>query len=437
MHVLRSRFAIVLAAGLAALGSASLLLGRADPANGGRSARAESELRDRDIQFYQERAQSDPWSAADLAQLAGLYLQRGRETGEIADLVRAEEAARRSLALRNRRNGKAALVLASSWLARHRFPEALELARELCRAEPTQVSHCALLGEIQLEMGDYEGARRTFDAISHARTNLAVAPRFARWSEIVGAPDAARRILDGALDEARRRPDLPREQLAWFYLRVGDLELRTGRMRLAQRALRDGLRVAPDDRRLLAGMARLEASRHRWKKAIRYGERALAAVPEPATLALVGDAYAALGDSVTAERYFAAVERSAIQAPEPFNRAWTQFRLDHGRRLPETLALLRDEIQVRRDVYGYDQLAWALYQTGDYPAARAAVAAALRMGTRDGVLFFHAGMIERALGHRDQALGYLRIALEINPYFHHLHAATAQAAVESLTDQNP
>ncbi|MBI3982798.1 MAG: hypothetical protein HY337_07790 [Gemmatimonadetes bacterium] len=436
MNFWRSRFAIALATGLVAIGSARLLLGRAEAANARASGLADSAMLARDIRFYEERVQGDPWSAADLAQLAGLYLQRGRETGEIADLVRGEDTARRSLTLREARNGKAALVLASVLLARHRFPEALEVARELCQADPTRVSSCALYGEIQLEMGDYDGARHTFAALSHARTNLAVAPRLARWSEILGATDAARRLLQGALAEARQRPDLPREQLAWFYLRVADLELRNGGLRDAERAFRNGLRVAPDDRRLLAGMARLEAVRHHWRKAIRYGERALATVPDPGTLALVGDAYAEMGDTIAAERYFAAVERSAVEAPEPFNRAWTQFRLDHGRRVPETLALLRDEVQVRRDVYGYDQLAWALYRAGDYRAAREAMAAALRLGTRDAVLHFHAGMIEKALGEYRSTLGHLSTALEINPYFHHEFAPQARAAADSLAAEN-
>jgi len=360
-------------------------------------AAREQSIRALDIAFYDARVRRDPESAADLAQLAGLFLQRGRETGTPADFRRAEHFAGRALALRWGRNGRAQLVLASSLLAQHRFVEAREAARDLVALEPESPGYRALLGEIELELGDYDAAGVTFAALGSSWRNLAVAPRLARWAEIRGRTSEARYILGVALAEARRRPDLSAEEVAWFHLRVGDLELRHGRLGEAERALREGLAVRPDDARLHGALARLAGLRGDWKRVIAHGERAGAGA-DLATLALVGDAHAALGDRAAADASWAAVERAAAANPEPFNRQWTQFRLDHRRRLPETLALLRREITVRQDVYGYDQLAWALYLSGDYVAARDAITRALRMGTRDAVLFRHAAMIARAPG---------------------------------------
>ncbi|MGH7547995.1 MAG: tetratricopeptide repeat protein, partial [Gemmatimonadales bacterium] len=316
----------------------------------------------------------------------------------------------------------------SSLLAQHRFPEALEAARRLNELAPAEPGARALLGEIQLELGDYDAARKTFAALASERRHLAVAPRLARWAEIQGHTAEAGHLLRRALTEAVPRRDLALEQVAWFYLRLGDFELRHGRLGEAEWVLRAGLEARPDDPRLLAARARLEALRQRWPQAIAYGERAGAGA-DLATLALIGDGYAALGDSARAEAYYAAVERAAAERPEPFNRQWTQFRLEHGWRVPETLALLSAEIAVRRDVYGYDQLAWALHLAGEDAAAREAMTQALRMGTRDAVLFFHAGMIERALGNRAAARRYLREALAINPLFHPTYPAVARAAL--------
>ena len=50
---------------------------------------------------------------------------------------------------------------------------------------------------------------------------------------MTGRTDLARRILGNALADAGARTDLPREQRAWFAYRVGDLELRTGRLAAA------------------------------------------------------------------------------------------------------------------------------------------------------------------------------------------------------------
>jgi tetratricopeptide (TPR) repeat protein len=361
------------------------------------SAAAEIALRGEHIAFYERRVTEDTESAADLGQLAGLYLQRARESGEIEDYHRAERAARRSVAIRSARNGKTRLVLASSLLARHRFPEALQEARALVAASPEVSSYRALLGEIEMEMGEYDAARATFAALDGVQRELAVAPRLARWAEITGRTPQARRLLLRALADASARVDLPNEQVAWFHLRVGDLELRDGRLRAAADAFRAGLAVRPGDERLLAGMARVAAARRKWRRVIAYGDQ-LGERADIATLALVGDAYAARGDSADAERWYARAEAKARANPEPFNRQWTLFRLEHGRDVRETLTLLREENRVRRDIYGYDQLALALLLSGEYREARTAMAQALHMGTRDPMLLRHAGMIERTGG---------------------------------------
>jgi tetratricopeptide (TPR) repeat protein len=387
-------------------------------------------LRDADIAFYAKRAVEDPWSAADRAQLAGLWLQRGRESGDPADFRRAEQLARASLSLRESRNARTRLVLASSLLAQHRFTEALEVAEDLVRDEPEIVGYRALLAEIALELGRYEEAAAQFDTLYHARRDLAVAPRLARWAELRGDRAHARRILEAALETARSRSDLPREQLAWFHLRVADLALRHGRLRDAERALRDGLVGEPGDTRLVAALARVAAARGRWREAIRLVELA-ADRADLAALALAGDAAAALGDTATAERWYAAVEHRAAENPEPFNRQWTQFRVDHARRLPETIALLLDEVRVRPDVLGWDLLSWALYQGGAYSEARSAIRQAVRLGTQDALLYFHAGMIEHRLGRADSARALLEHALRLNPRFHHFYADTARAMLRA------
>jgi len=272
-----------------------------------------------------------------------------------------------------------------------------------------------LLGEIQLELGDYGAAGATFASLAGARRSLAVAPRLARWAELRGRVEEARRLLEDARAEAFRRRDLPREQVAWFQLRVGDVELRHGRLAEAERALRDGLDVLPDDARLLAALGRVAAARGRWRSVIRWGERAGGAA-DIATLALVGDAHAALGDRPAAALWYARAERLAAERPEPFNRQWTQFRLDHRRAVAQTRMLLEQEIRIRPDVYGWDLLAWARYLDGDVAGASDAMGRALHMGTRDATLFYHAGAIARAEGREAEARRLFREALITNPY---------------------
>jgi tetratricopeptide (TPR) repeat protein len=372
--------------------------------------RNESRIRELNIGFFERRLARDPSSAYDLAQLASLHLQRGRERGDPGDVLRAEELARRSLASRDTRNTKGYTTLVTTLMTEHRFNEARMEAERLLSLDSTEVSSRAILAEIDMELGRYEAARARFGALYGQRTNLAVAPRLARWLELEGQVEEARRLLTDALARALANPKMPREQIAWFHLRVGDLELRSGHPRSAERAYRAGLAAAPDDARLLAAMARVESARGRRRDAIAFGEQSIAIAPDPATLGLIGDAYAALGDSTKAQEYIHAMEVVTLAQPGGYHRGWSLFLLDHGRRIPEVLAQVETEIRTRPDIYGWDLLAWALHRSGRDREALPAMARALSLGTRDAMLFNHMAMIERGLGHRIAAQQYLERA---------------------------
>ena len=225
---------------------------------------------------------------------------------------------------------------------------------------------------------------------------------------------------------------MPGEQVAWFHLRLGDLALRYGHLSEAERELRAGLELAPGDYRLLGAMARLEAARHEWTRAIEHGEAAIAHALDPATLGIVGDAYAALGDSARAADCFRAMEVAVLHQPGPFHRAWSLFLLDHDREVPTVLAKAREALVSRRDIYGYDLVAWALHRSGRDAEAQAPMDSALALGTRDAMLFFHAGMIARGRGRDAEARRRLQAALETNPFWHPFQPATARAVLDSL-----
>ena len=393
----------------------------------------ELEVRTADIGFFEARAARDPESATDRTRLAALYMQRARETSDDQDYVRAEQTARASLALRTQRNDAASVVLASALLAQHRFIEARDVARSLVVQSPEVDAYRALLGETSLELGDYAAARAAFGSLGGvARRSLSIAPRLARWAEIRGDTTAAREIMRDAVEAADERRDLPREQAAWFHLRLADLYLRQGRERGAERELRDGLAINPADHRLLAAMARLAAVRQDWREAIRYGDSAIAITLDPATLGLVSDAHAALGDTAKAAEYVAAMEVAVGQEPGAYHRAWSLFLLDHGRRVPEVLAAAQAELAGRRDIHGYDLVAWALYKSGRAAEAREPMRLAMAQGTQDAMLHYHAGMIALASGDPVSARDHLERALAIAPAFDHAAPAIARATLDSL-----
>jgi len=67
-----------------------------------------------------------------------------------------------------------------------------------------------------------------------------------------------------------------------------------------------------------------------------------------------------------------------------------------------------------------------------YKEAAEAMAEALKPGTKDASLFYHAGMIHAGLGEKDKARDYLKKALDLNPHFSLLQAEKARKALDDL-----
>jgi tetratricopeptide (TPR) repeat protein len=363
----------------------------------------ETNVRDRDIEFYSKRILEDPASATDRFTLAGMLFTRARNSGSTADLDSAEGLVRESIAKRTQRNYQAFELLASLLMARHEFRSAHNVALRADSLDPGTPSHLALLGEIELELGDYDAAAGHFEAAHYDGRNFTAGARFARWYEVTGHIDVARQYLKRAIVNVDRRDDLPREQVAWFHYRLGDLELRAGNVAAADSAFLVGLARHPDDVRALGGLARAALIRGEWRKAVEFGERATALQLDPATLGTVSRAYAELGDTAQAASYARAMSVSALKQPGVIHRGWGLFLLDYGttQDRADVLVRARRELRDRQDVYGHDLMAWALYRNGQIGEARKEMRLALSQHTQDIMLAEHA----RAIGVSVNELG--------------------------------
>ncbi len=376
-----------------------------------REPRAESPSRrvaESNIAFFEARVARDPYGARDRARLGALYLARARQVGGEEDLRRAESMARESRRVRGRRNPDAMQVLAGALMAQHRFVEAREVMQAVTAETPGDVTARATLGEIALELGRYPEADSLFQSLALRRYDVAIGPRYARWLEIHGHSGEARTLLEevrAGLDGGFR---VPPEQVAWFDLRLGELATRNGRPDLAEAAFRRGLVLVPGDAALLTALARLRGYRGEWRGAVELATDALAARFDPATLALLAEAHAAVGESVQSAEYARALSVAVSGQSAGFHRGWALFLLDHGGDPREVLRRAEVEHRDRHDVYGHDLMGWALYRAGRSTEARAFADSALARGTRDPLLSFHAGIIALATG--DTAAGAARLA---------------------------
>ncbi len=103
------------------------------------------------------------------------------------------------------------------------------------------------------------------------------------------------------------------------------------------------------------------------------------------------------------------------------------FEADHGDRR-RALRLARQGYAAAPSVRSADALGWALTRAGRPVDGLAFARRALRLGSRDPLFLYHAGIAARAAGERDAARSYLARALEANPRFSPLHGPRAAAS---------
>jgi tetratricopeptide (TPR) repeat protein len=164
--------------------------------------------------------------------------------------------------------------------------------------------------------------------------------------------------------------------------------------------------------------------------------------------AALGDLLEQLGRREEAARQYELLEfveqsaAGAISAPTTtYSPLLALFWADHDRRLDDALVIARRERSRRSDVYTCDLLAWCLFKNGLLADSRTAIDEALRLGTRDARISYHAGLIYAATGDRAGAARHMKRALSVRTSFDNsaasfsvLQSDAAKRALVSLTD---
>jgi len=227
------------------------------------------------------------------------------------------------------------------------------------------------------------------------------------------------------------------ENVAWVQVQLGNVRFDGGDLAGASHDYDAALAAMPGYAPALAGSARVVAARGDLDEAARLYDTAVTTIPLPEFVVAYGDVLAAAGRDKEAAAQFALV--TAIQQLQAANGVNTDLELalytaDHGRPedLPKAVEQAQRQVAERPSVVAWDVLAWTLYRSGDLNGAAEASQQALRLGTQNALMRFHAGMIAAARGEREEAISLLQSALALNPYFSVRYVPEAKATLASL-----
>jgi tetratricopeptide (TPR) repeat protein len=213
--------------------------------------------------------------------------------------------------------------------------------------------------------------------------------------------------------------------LGWNRVRLGELYFRTGNLEKAEEQYGAAQTLQPDGYLVLEHLAELRAAQGKFEESIALYQKLIARLPRAEFLQALGDVYAFMGRPTDAkpcyERARDAYMKSVEQGNAHYYHHLAGFYSDAQENPAEALRWARKDLEVRRSVYAYDSLAWALYKNGEFARAAEEMTHALTLGTKDAHLLFHAGMIFSRAGGLDRGRELLNQAMAVNPRYNSFH----------------
>lgn len=368
------------------------------------------------ITALEARVRGPASSPYDTGELAELYLARALRSADATDYARAEEMAKRSLAVLPAPSS-VPLVLAKLANARHQFRDAIRIASDYA-AHHRAAGAWGILATAYLALGELPAAAAAADRLTTLRpdtgaylTRALVLQAQGRDAE--AAFDFERAI---AVEEPGDAEGAARTRALW-----ARFLLRRGGWAAADAVAAEALRVDPSSALALAQRAEVALRTGHYAEAKQRFERAFVEarqvrylIDEARAQELGGDLEAATSTRAQVER----LVRADLRETGLGHRLdLVEVLLDRGGAadVTEAIALAREEVAARPSADTHFQLARGLAHAGAHADAMTELRAALATGVRDARMYELAARLERALGNPPRAAMYAREADALDP----------------------
>jgi tetratricopeptide (TPR) repeat protein len=374
---------------------------------------------DKQITALQEKAKSQRDKLEWWFLLGQAWVQKARESSDPGFYLNANACAEIALEI-DSKSPMALNLLGMVLLNDHKFREARDVANQILSIRTDEQLAYGLLSDAQLELGNFDQAVEAAEKMVSLKPNLPSYARasYLRWLQ--GDAAGAKTVIRSAIDAGSKDQRDP-EPRTWTMVQAAMLFWHEGDYEGADAGFDLALKSMSDYPPALVGKGRVAMAKGEGKRAAELFDKAYQQSPLVETAWLLGDARSMAGDAQGAKAAYDLVVKNGKSDP----RTLALFYATMDRDKDEALRLATEEKKTRGDLYTLDAYAFAAYRAGKLDEARTASDAALKLGTRDAKLLYHAGAIRLAAGDAEGGKKLLREALAYNPKFDYTGAADA------------
>ncbi len=370
---------------------------------------------DRYISKNQEDLQSNPDNISLLVKTGFAYIQKTREENDPQYYDNAKNYFERAIEL-DEKNADAYAGLGSIYLSEHNFKEALESGKKAREFNPYSVYALSVITDAHVELGMYDEAIKSAQEMINMRPELSSYSRVSYIREIHGD-------LPGAIDAMKLAINAGAptgENTAWCTVQLGNLYFISGKADSAKIEYQNALEKYPGYIHALGGLAKINMHYNDYTGAIELYEKITDKNKLPEFLISLADAYKITGQNEKAEETYAKVKFINTYFKEKgvdTDLELTLFNINQGKNLKDAIHTTEKYIKDGNNSFKtYHTLAWAEYKNGNTEDAVKNIEIALKLGTKEPLLWYHAGKIYEQAGNNIKAKEYTAYALSICPW---------------------
>ena len=328
---------------------------------------------DRDLAFWKSKYVDGKPTPIALIGEGGARIARFRESNDVTELNAGVRDLEHADSLNPSVSAAYKRTLASAYISQHRFEEAYQaLQQAVENGEKRQLSYLQLF-DAAMETGRYEEGLALLDSIEN-KNDFNYLIRAAKYNDYAGDLDQTIVFMEQARDIMIQKKDTA--MMKWSYTNLGDYYGHAGRIDDSYDSFMQSINLNPNDRYARKGIAYiLHAAKDNQEAARKILKVADPDESRPAYLSLLADVEDISGNTTEAERLRA--KHDEIIARRDWGNMYrlevAKQRIDNEHTLDQGIALLEEELELRKDPIIYAVMAYAMAQQANSDMEKQAV----------------------------------------------------------------